>query len=316
MSSVSEPAPDRSLSLSIIVVSYNAAATIERCLSALVAQRADSDEIIVVDSGEDETARIVAEKFPDVKLIRCEGRRYPGAARNIGIENARGELIGFVDSDCVAAPDWIARVLSAHREPDPVIGGVVDNASPGGLLGWAIYFCEFHQWMPGTPAGSMVEIPTCCLSVKRWALDRFGPFRSEGYCSDTAFNWKLGRSGNAPRFDPSIRVFQIYDPTLAFFVRKQLMHGRAFARMRVAEQGFSTARRLLYAALSPVLPFILSLRLMRRVLSRGVYRAQLLASAPLVFAGLCLWSLGELSGYAASPDPKTLAGTPTAAPGA
>jgi len=307
MSGVSGGARD----LSIVVVSYNAAATIERCLDALVPQCATSNEIIVVDSGEDETASIVAAKFPGVKLIRCDARRYPGAARNIGIENARGELIGFVDADCVAAPDWVAAVLGAHRAEHPVIGGVVDNASPAGVLGWAIYFCEFHQWMPGTPAGPMVEIPTCCLAVKRWALERFGPFRPDGYCSDTAFNWKLGRSGFAPRFDPAIRVAQIYEPTLSFFVRKQLMHGRAFARMRVAEEGFSTPRRLAYAALSPALPVILSWRLLWRVLARGVYRARLLASAPLVFAGLCLWSLGELVGYAAPPDRRTLAATPT-----
>jgi glycosyltransferase involved in cell wall biosynthesis len=313
MSGVSEHEQEGPVALSIIVVAYNSAATIERCLSALVPQQAASAEVIVVDSGEDATARIVAEKFPSVKLISCDSRRYPGAARNIGIENARGRLIGFVDSDCVAAPDWVARVLDAHSAPDPVIGGVVDNASPAGVLGWAIYFCEFHQWMPGTPAGPMVEIPTCCLSVKRWALERFGPFRAQGYCSDTAFNWKLGRSGFPPRFDPAIRVAQIYEPTLAFFVRKQLMHGRAFARMRVVEERFSAPRRLLYAALCPLLPFVLSWRLIRRVLARGVYREQLLASAPLVFAGLGLWSLGELVGYLGLGDSKVRAVEPTAA---
>jgi hypothetical protein len=71
--------------------------------------------------------------------------------------------------------------------------------------------------------------------------------------------------------------------------------------MRVVEQGFSGVRRFAYAALSPALPLILSFRLFRRVLARGVYRAKLLASAPLVLAGLCLWSLGELSGYASTP---------------
>jgi glycosyltransferase involved in cell wall biosynthesis len=283
--------------LSIIVVSYNASTTIERCLASLVPQCEEAVEIIAVDSGSDDTAALIAARFPQVQLLRCDTRQYPGAARNLGIAQARGALIGFVDADCVAAPDWVARVRDAHRAPDPVIGGAVDNGSRHNYLGWALYFCEFHQWMPGTPAGLMRDIPTCCLSLKRLAFERFGPFRADGYSSDTAFNWKLARAGFAPRFDPTVRVSQIMYPTLASFCRKQLVHGRDFARMRVAEERFSTLRRLVYATLSPALPLLLWFRLIRGVATRGHYLGRLLAGAPAVFAGLCLWSLGELSGY-------------------
>jgi len=288
---------DQPRALSIIVVCWQAAATIERCLAALVPQCRDDVEVLVVDSGTDATADIVARRFPEVRLVRLATRHAPGAARNVGIATARGALIGFVDSDCVAAPDWAERVLAAHRDPTPVIGGVIDLAAPRTALGTALYLCEFNQWLPGAPAAPMRDIPTCCLSLKRSALERFGPFRSDGYCSDTAFNWKLARAGAPPRLDPSIRVAQIMQPTALGFVRKQLMHGRAFARMRVAEERFSTARRFAFAALSPVLPLVLGLRLVRRVRERAQPGLPLVRSAPLVFLGLCLWSAGELAGY-------------------
>jgi len=294
---MSAPAPDAPRTLSIIVVCWQAAATIERCLAALVPQRRDDVEIVVVDSGTDATADIVARRFPEVRLVRLATRHAPGAARNVGIAAARGELIGFVDSDCVAAPDWAERVLAAHHDPTPVIGGIIDLAPPRTALGTALYLCEFNQWLPGAPAGPMRDIPTCCLSLKRSALERFGPFRSDGYCSDTAFNWKLARAGSPPRLDRSIRVSQMMQPTVRGFVRKQLMHGRAFARMRVAEESFSTARRLAFAALSPLLPLVLGLRLVRRVRERAQPGLPLVRSAPLVLLGLCLWSAGELAGY-------------------
>jgi glycosyltransferase involved in cell wall biosynthesis len=284
--------------LSIIVVSYQSAATIERCLEALAPQRSVDVEILVVDSGNDATADIVAQRFPQVRLVRCTTRHAPGAARNVGIAAARGSLIGFVDSDCIAAPDWAARVLAAHRDPAPVIGGVIDLAPPRGALGTALYLCEFNQWLPGAPPGPMRDIPTCCLSLKRSAFERHGPFRTDGYSSDTAFNWKLARAGDAPRLDPSIRVAQMMRPTWRAFVRKQLMHGRAFARMRVDEEQFSTARRLVFAALSPALPLLLGARLVRRVRARRQEGLPIVRSAPLVFLGLCLWSAGELAGYA------------------
>lgn len=294
---MSAPAAETPRTLSIVVVCWQAAATIERCLAALVPQCRDDVEVLVVDSGTDATAEIVARCFPEVRLVRLATRHAPGAARNVGIAAARGELIGFVDSDCVAAPDWAERVLAAHRDPTPVIGGVIDLAPPRTALGTALYLCEFNQWLPGAPAGPMRDIPTCCLSLKRSATERFGPFRSDGYCSDTAFNWKLARAGSPPRLDPSIRVAQIMQPTVRGFVRKQLMHGRAFARMRVAEERFSAARRCAFAALSPLLPLVLGLRLVRRVRERAQPGLPLVRSAPLVFLGLCLWSAGELAGY-------------------
>lgn len=289
--------------LSIIVPAFDAAATIVPCLAALEPQRGAAVEVIVVDSGTDGTATLVAERFPHVRLVRSAVRLFPGAARNAGIAEARGALFGFVDADCVAAPDWVERVLAAHRDPAPVVGGVVDNGSPESRVGWARYLCEFNQWMPGTPAGPMVDIPTCCLSVKRAAFERFGPFRSDGYCSDTAFNWKLARAGHPPRFDPTIRVAQLDHPTLVSFVQKQLMHGQAFARMRVAEEGFSPARRIVHAVGSPALPVLLAVRLAARVARRRHYRARLATSAPLVLLGLGLWSLGELAGYVDAPSP-------------
>lgn len=294
---MSAPATAVPRTLSIIVVCYQAAATIERCLEALVPQRSDAVEVLVVDSGTDATAEIVARRFPEVRLVRSATRLEPGAARNAGIAAAHGELIGFVDADCVAAPDWAERVLAAHRDAAPVIGGTIDLAWPRGALATALYVCEFNQWLPGAPPGPMRDIPTCNLSIKRWALEHYGPFRERGYSSDTAFNWKLARDGVPPRLDPHIRVAQLMAPTLRGFVRKQLMHGRAFARMRVAEERLATPHRLAYAMLSPGLPLLLGWRLVRRVRERAQDGLPLVRSAPLVLLGLCLWSAGELVGY-------------------
>jgi GT2 family glycosyltransferase len=291
--------PRSAPALSIVVVAYRAAATIERCLEALARQRiARPIEIVVVASGPDETADLVAEHHPGVRLVRSPARLYPGAARNLGIAAARSDLIGFVDADCVAAPDWAERVLAAQRAAPAVVGGTVDNGDPESAVGWAQFFCEFHQWMPGTPAGAMSDIPTCCYSLGRSAFDRHGPFRTDGYCSDTAFNWRLGDAGDPPRLDPTIQVAHIHATSFRRFLAKQWMHGRAFARMRVAERSLSPHRRAGLVILAPALPVLLWLRLLRRVLlERKRYRGRLVTAAPLVFVGLCCWSIGEAAGY-------------------
>src|SRR5882672_7977001 len=151
----SSPAPMASSSrtfpaVSVIVPSYNAAATIERCLGALESQTAALEgEVIVVDSSSDGTAEIVARRFPWVRLIACPTRRFPGDARNLGIGRARADLLAFTDADCIAERHWLETIIMAHRvRRDPLIGGAIENGNPESRVGWAAYLLELSQWMP------------------------------------------------------------------------------------------------------------------------------------------------------------------------
>lgn len=285
--------------LSVIIASYRSSATIARTLESLRRQQFPGEfETIVVDSSDDRSATLVAQQFPEVRLFTFAVRKYPGDARNYGVRQAKSDLIAFIDADCVAAPDWVARIVDAHRQRhDLVIGGAVGNGNPEHLVGWAYYFCEFSRWMPAFSEQSMAEIPTCCLSMKRAAFEEFGPFLEGTYCSDSAFNWKLTRAGQPPRFVPDIRVDHINPTGLRRFVKHAPFHGRSFARIRCREQLFSSGKRLLYAALSPLLPFLLFGRTVSRVFRLPRFWWPFIKAAPLVFLGLAAWSWGEMQGY-------------------
>jgi glycosyltransferase involved in cell wall biosynthesis len=141
--------------LSVIITTYNAAGTIERCLQSLRAQRTDRRyEVIVVDSGQDGTARRVREGFPEGRLLSFATRKYCGEARNRGIPHARGRLVAFTDADCTVAEDWVKRICLAHQEDHLAIGGSIANGPSPSLVAWAASFCEFSQWMPGLPAAA------------------------------------------------------------------------------------------------------------------------------------------------------------------
>ena len=284
--------------LSVIIASYNSAQTIGRCLDSLQNQMDSDDvEVIVVDSSSDGTAQIVSERFPKVRLFAFSERRYPGDARNFGVSKARSTLLAFTDADCLVGPGWINEVLEAHRMKHPLIGGVVDNGNPESSVGWGYYFCEFSQWMPGSPQCRMVEIPTCCLSMKRWLFDEYGPFLEGTYCSDTAFQWKSGRDGYEPLLLPAIKVSHVTSSSLIPFLTHESIHGKNFAEVRAAQQGISRLWRTSFLLASPLLPFLLFYRNAKRVLKNRIYLRQFLLSFPLVFLGLAAWSYGEFLGY-------------------
>lgn len=288
--------------VSVVVASFNSRRTIARCLDALASQDCEGFEVIVVDSSHDETASFVASGYPGVLLVTSPTRLYPGDARNVGVRNARGRILAFVDADCVAAASWVRRIVAAHNTFDAaIVGGSVGNANPHSYVGWGAYFMEFSRWMPGSPQRRLDDIPTCCLSVRRELIERLGPFVEGTYCSDTVFNWSACDAGHAPLFVPTIHVAHTNISSLPRMWSKLRMHGRTYATIRHRHWRFSSVRLALYAvAASSVLPFVLYLRVLLRVAAVRAYLSRFLLTSPALMAALWAWSLGEAVGYAAA----------------
>jgi len=121
--------------LSVIIPTRNRAERLARCLDALKRQTlpAQRFEVIIVDNGSDETTleavRQMAKAMPCRKKVLVEPRPGPAAARNRGIEQARGERILFIGDDILAAPDLLAQHLDgAERHGDRAVLGFTDWA--------------------------------------------------------------------------------------------------------------------------------------------------------------------------------------------
>jgi glycosyltransferase involved in cell wall biosynthesis len=105
---------------SIVVPAYNAAGMLERLLASFerLEGRDDAEFLIVDDCSTDNTAAIaeawVAKGLSfAARCLRLEKNSGPGAARNAGLEAARGEYIAFTDTDCVVEPDWLIALVRA-----------------------------------------------------------------------------------------------------------------------------------------------------------------------------------------------------------
>lgn len=105
--------------ISVIVTAYNVEKYLRKCLDSLLAQTFSSIEFIVVDDGStDESGRICDEYEAKDERIRVIHRVNggPSAARNDGIELARGEYIGYVDGDDWVEPEMYEQMYDACRE--------------------------------------------------------------------------------------------------------------------------------------------------------------------------------------------------------
>jgi GT2 family glycosyltransferase len=288
--------------LSVIIAYYHSGDLIEGCLESLACQDTDRRfETLVVDSSEDDAARQVRKRFPEIAWYRFSERKFCGDARNFGISVAGAEIIAFLDADCRAEKTWVSEILRAHQSPDLAIGGPLGNGNPESALGWAAYFCEFSQWMPGRAGAEMADIPGANMSYKKKAFEIYGTMAGGTYCSDTEFHWRLLRGGHRLRFVPTVLVLHHNIDRLGRYLKHEYQHGRSFGRIRMRFQNFSMFRKWLYVTFSFLLPLWLFAKIGMRNLTNRVYLVHFLKTWPLLLPGLIAWSLGEFTGYLRTP---------------
>jgi len=110
------------LKVSVVVIAKNAEKTIYDCLNSIFEQTRKPDEVIVVDGRSKDKTREIAEKFP-VKIIVAPIRDTYGTSRNLGVKEAKGEIVAFLDSDDRADKRWLENLTSAFSEGDVGIAG-------------------------------------------------------------------------------------------------------------------------------------------------------------------------------------------------
>ena len=114
---------------SVIVPTFNRLGEIRELLASLEKQHLSKDkfEIIIVDDGStDATEEYVLEMIEKKSLklsFYKQDHKGPGPARNTGMEKATGEYYVFVDSDCIADPNWLKAFDEAITEPVAGFGG-------------------------------------------------------------------------------------------------------------------------------------------------------------------------------------------------
>ncbi|MBC7590249.1 MAG: glycosyltransferase family 2 protein [Salinibacterium sp.] len=110
--------------VSIVIPAYNEEDTIKACVLAALDQTQPAFEVTVVDNrSTDGTAQIVRAlqaAFPDAPLIYLQQNEVQGLipTRNFGLDSARGDIVGRIDSDSVLEPTWVEEVQKAFEDPE------------------------------------------------------------------------------------------------------------------------------------------------------------------------------------------------------
>jgi glycogen synthase len=104
-------------SFSVVIVTYNRANLLGAALASLRSQRHPQFEVIVVNGPSSDNTEDVLSEYRDlIKIERCP-EANAAMARNIGIAASAGEIIGFLDDDATAEPNWLCELEPAYVDP-------------------------------------------------------------------------------------------------------------------------------------------------------------------------------------------------------
>ncbi|HTW42733.1 MAG TPA: glycosyltransferase family 2 protein [Solirubrobacteraceae bacterium] len=197
---------------SVIVVCWNSADVLGRCLDQLLAQDYANYELVVVDDGSQDDTLAIARRAAArgaVHVVRSPLNCGCPHARNLGLERARGEIVAFVDADGFAAVDWLSNVVAAF-DAGPDVGGVAstvfyaDNPlvinGAGGTVnrqGWSADLSMNEPYETAELADEALYPMGCGMAFRRAALERAGPFddRMVNYYDDVDYGIRLWRAG-------------------------------------------------------------------------------------------------------------------------
>lgn len=231
--------------VTVVIVTYNSAVTIEETLASLANQTypEESYEVIVVDGGSSDHTREIVEGF-DVRLVTADGAGI-GKCRNHGINISEGTYVTFTDSDCRVPPTWLEDLVTrmeAYESDSRVIGGGGANVAFDDDPMFAKVIGSMQRTFLGSGGSPqskaideirLVKSVAACNAIYR--RDVFEDYRFNDAVNvgeDAEFNFRLAHDGYRLFYDPDIVVRHHLPPTLQTFARKSYLYGNAMARIQ------------------------------------------------------------------------------------
>lgn len=243
---------------SVVIPARNSAKTLAATLAALQSGERQPDEILVVDG---------CSSDPTATIALCYGarvvdnpKRHVAAARQIGTEAARSEVVAFTDSDCRPAADWLSR-LAAHFEADPElagVGGTIVLTQPRTTIqAYSAHVFESIMRFPEEPTlvtrkGMQGSFAGANCAYRRDAIMAVGGFREmfTNHAEEIDLFWRLVDRKARLLFDPAIAVEHLeYADTLKLLIRANFNYGIASTKLAKQHIGWQVDLKLYWLVL-------------------------------------------------------------------
>lgn len=222
--------------ISIIIPTYNRAEKLKRCLKSILSLRYRSDwyEIIIVDDASTDRTKGVIKEFSDwyknISLISNKKNRGPASSRNKGVKNSKGEIIVFIDDDCIPQKGWFKEIEKSHKryKHELAIGGKTESLDKTKNISiFRDFQRKYCMKRNSIHKKHLYYLPTDNISYKREVFKKVGYFNeSLRYSEDIEFNMRLSKINKPVKYNKDMIVYHEHEKTIRDFIKRSYQYGR------------------------------------------------------------------------------------------
>jgi hypothetical protein len=287
-----EKSSSPSRKLSIVVGSVESSRSIERCLDALSVSCKDIDaEMIVVNAGVDPVVGHCTAKAANAQLITMPHDSLTPRLWSEGIATSSGEIVAILTGHCIVTVPWARALLSSVERGAAAAGGPLRLAADASHVDAAIFFLRYSAFLEGRSNAFVSDIAGDNAAYVRARIPAGSWSRESGFW-ELDVNRAILQSGDVIVWSEEAAVEFTHSFSFASICRHRFAHGRLFGASRVA--GGESRMKIVLA--SPLVPFMLAVRIGRRVMRIARYRVRFLLVLPLILVLAACWAFGEAVG--------------------
>ena len=203
---------------SVVITVRNEARHISDLLDSLLVQEPPLEVIVVDAESTDDTPGIVrhyASRFPFIRLLEQGGTR--GAARNRGVREAQGDVVAFIDGDCIANPFWLRELRRTLRTADVAAGRTIQ-------IGY--YAFEALNRVELEHGGYDVTYPSCNLGYWKEVFQKVEGFDDWFHTAeDIDLNYRSVDAGASIACNDDAIVYHRARDTISKFLKQAYWNG-------------------------------------------------------------------------------------------
>jgi len=215
------------VSASVVVPAYNAKATIAECIEAVLEQSVSRSqfEVIIVDDGSTDATQEIAASY-GVKVL-CQPHRGVAAARNLGVDQAHGEIILFTDADCAPAHDWIENLMRPFHDPE-ISGAKGIYRTRQRELVARFAQIEYEDKYDKMKKERFIDfVDTYCAGYRKSVFSKEAGFDPTFHrvAEDTEFSYRLAERGHKMVFVPQAIVYHRHVDSVWDYLERKFRGG-------------------------------------------------------------------------------------------
>ncbi len=228
------------MKFSIVIPTYNEESCIKNCLKAILNGTEQPIEIIVADGMSVDNTRKIAKKY-GAKIVK-NTKRHAAGGRNAGIKVAKGDVIVFIDADCIPYPTWLEEIHKAFEEDNiDGLGTYIEPAKPAniyeefwGRVSLQIMMSYGHEPYYVTAKSLNTAFITASCAYKKRLLIKIGGFSDffANNAEDIDLCWRALDAGANLKYIPTAKIIAHSPTTLQGIRRKSFRNGVSSSKLQ------------------------------------------------------------------------------------